>query len=905
MSQKAMNRQKNGTLWLRTRQWSAFRGGLLALGAVVLIATTVMAAWPRAVDALMTSELQYRVDTTAPVLRNVVTGLRSTALPQQASQVPSESIATDVTADLQSRFDRLPDPLRTVVTPPQAATRSDPIPTTGPVFNYHYRVQLEGFDGLKAVSTLVSGHWPSGTPHAGDTSDIQIVLTTTTAHRMGWTVGAARPVSFSSELPPRSVRLVGLIRPHSAADFWRLDPTRASPALENLGDGPPPPGGFRLTAIGWVDPGLWRELVTQVSAETTGWYGVRASAFRESDLPVLQQQLARFLSGPAQGRMNLHLTTQLGDTLSAFVAGEGSARTLMLLLGVGPLSAAAAVLILGVQLLVRRRQPALDLVSARGASALQVRGGVGIDVLLVSVPAAIAGATIALVVIPGAPGFSTALIAAICAIVPACVMAAGASPTAVSDRAARTRRRVKRWRWMLEVIVAAVAVLAVAALVQRGLVPPAGGNSVDPLVVATPLLVCLAVCVLVLRAVPFGLRWLSTVLRRRPGVVGFVGALRGERTLGATLVPLFSVLVGIAVLVFSSTVLSTTAAGLVQSARGSVGADVSVTATRLTSDALKSIRAVPGVTRTVPISSVGYGTLSAGGATQTISLFAADTKALSQLQAALPAERRTPDLLVSERDGRVPVLLGGWQPSGSANGTLELSGTVPVRIVSQSVTPGSFITVSPWLLIDSRFAKQSEGFSAPVVTTVLLQLAPDADAAGVASRVRATVAHDSTTVIRVAADEQRSARNAPAVGGLSTLLAAATLLSAILALAAVVLALGMNAAARERLNATLRALGFSRRQGVALVAWEIGPFVVAGLLGGVGAGILLPFLLLPPLDLTAFTGAAAQPVIMIDAALVVLVAVGFLAVSAALTAAALAVASRRNAARILRRGEDE
>jgi putative ABC transport system permease protein len=872
----------------------------------VLIATIAVTAWPRAVTALLTADLQHRVAATAPQQRDIQT---SVSLNMVGGFVPGEAkgpIITELVRNqVRSQHATIQQPLRKMLASGDAASRSAPLDTSGPAAGYHYKVQLEGYAGLKNVSTLTSGRWPSAAgTHRGGGKTLEVVLSDAAAKSMGWTLGETRDVPIGAPASTYGLTLVGTVKPHMTDHFWQLDPLRAHVAIVDLRT---TDKGLRMTAVAWVDPAVWQQLQYQVDSTTTGWYAVDGSSLDASTVGTVQTQLAKFLdaSAPPRPALPLHFSTRLDDTLNEYVAGAGPAQTLLLLLAAGPLGVAVAVLFLGIGLLIERRRSTLALLSARGASAVRIRGSLAAEALVVSVPAAALAVVITLLMLPGAVDSLTVTLGVLCALVPPAMMAVLGSSRTRAERVAARGTGFARWRWVVECVVVAAAVVAVLLLVQRGLVPSGGTIAADPLVVATPLLVCLAASVAVLRAYPFLLAWVAAALRGRRGATGFLGAVRGERTSAATLIPVLAVLVGIAVTVFSSVIFSTERTGIEQASRGAIGADISVTSTRLTPSQIDRMRAVHGVADLATVASAGYANLEKDGTSQPVFVINANTEALAHLQADLPAASRTPTGMAHTKNGRAQMLIGGWDADGHArDGVLRIADvTLPVHVASTTAVPGDFIKNSPWVLLDTRAVPRGFHLNTTAVTTALVRLDPGANAASVQKRLSAIAG--ANAVAESAGKQAQAARSAPIVGGLEGMLVIAIGLAVALCVLALVLSLVSNAEARQRLTATLRTLGFSRRQNAGLTVWEIAPTVCAGLIGGLIVGFALPFVVVQPLNLAAFTGGAAHPMIAVDGGIIAVAIAGFILVCAISTAVALIVSNRRSAASILRTGEDE
>jgi len=119
-----------------------------------------------------------------------------------------------------------------------------------------------------------------------------------------------------------------------------------------------------------------------------------------------------------------------------------------------------------------------------------------------------------------------------------------------------------------------------------------------------------------------------------------------------------------------------------------------------------------------------------------------------------------------------------------------------------------------------------------------------------------------------------------------------------------VLTSAIGADARNRILSLLRTLGGTRREVAALVAWELAPPALIGLLAGVALGLALPWLVLAAVDLRPYTGATTQPALAIDP-LLVAGAAGAVGVAVIIAGAvSVAVARRRDPATTLRMGAD-
>ncbi|MDL9977835.1 FtsX-like permease family protein [Microbacterium sp. ASV49] len=907
------------------KQWAAFRGAIIALAIVVLIAAFAVVAWPRAVTSLLTQDVQYRIDQPSAGITSVQTAHRVNGLAtgNVAPKDQYDYVWNFYGASLEKTYRTLPQPLKSGLREPGWTARTTLIGTTGPRSEGHYGLQLEAYPQWRSQMKLVEGSWPAAyqpefapvpegagqampgvsleTVMRPTVKPIEVAMTAESAKAMGLSLGQTRPlddIAFqdpTTGLPTyQQVELVGLVAPRDdAAPYWELQSQRAHPTVTDKGD-----AGVDIRATAWLDPAPWGEMQYSFTADLLGWYAAHPPAYTWQNLPTMTSQLNAFLSSPhepAEGQVRMTFTTQLTDVLAGIQSGGSSLQTLLILLATGPLGAAFAVLILGSELLVERRRPVLTLLSARGASPWWIRSRMALEGLVAGIPAAIVGLVLAFLVTAGTIDAAALFGAASCAVLPAAILAVLARP---SDRVPRRRRR---WRWVLEVLVLLVTVAALVTLAERGVAP--GG--VDPLLVLTPLLVTLSVSVIMLRLYPLPLRALNGSLRKRRGAIGLIGASRSVLGIRSALIPVLVVLVGVAMAVFSAVAFQTERDGVSQAAHARVGSDISLGGPGLSTAELKQVTAVPGVTATGAVDTAGFAGVSRNGGSDFVEVLVADTAHLASLQSGLPADARVPDLS-QKVDGKIPIAIGNWQDA-TTPGVVSLSvgtGDVDAIVVSATASLGAAAPNSAWILVDKK--NLPDGLDTPSLRGALVALdgahQSGKDAATAGSAI-AKVTGAGVTMMDAAAQAD-AIREAPAVTGVESALMIATALGALLAVIALVLTLVMGARERIRLVGTLRTLGFDRRQTTGLVVWEVAPILATGLVGGVIAGIVLPFAVLAPLDLSAFTG-GAQPPIPIDPLVITAVVAVFVVVVAAVVALAVWISSRRSPASVLRVGEEE
>lgn len=904
---------------LAARAFAASRGGLALLGVVVLIATTAVSAWPRFADGLLRDELRYRVEQATPVNRDLLSSV-TTGMPMM-SGTPTVGDGSEPTAiwegmpaALAGARSAMQPALRAVTLPGDFAARSDDVPTAGPADaagDARYVTQVEAYQRLRTVADLDAGAWPARAPAGATTQDpipeggtVDVVMASTAATLLGWHVGETRRAYAGA---PFALRLSGTVREKpSDSDFWELATLRSRGSYADLGD-----HGKLYRAVAWVDPGSWSRVAPLFPGTfTQAWYPVAPGAFTISGLEPVRSSLARFLSSPSAAGVGgtpatLRFSTSLDRTLDDYLARAQPANTLFALLAAGPLGVALAVLVLGVRLLLGRRREALALLAARGASPTRLRLGLAADTAAVSVPAAALGLIAALLLTPGVDALALPIaLAAICALAPPliCVAAAGRLGPRDDLRGERSARR--RWGWVLEALVIGLAALGVAALFQRGLAAPGAGLGVDPLLVVTPVLLALAACVLVLRLYPLPLSWLARALRRRRGPVAYLGAAGALRSRAGGLWPVFAVVVGVSIAVFSASVLSTERAGIESGALARVGADLSVTASGTFTDAqVAQLREVPGVAASAVVEWAGGLRIQAGSQGGDLSGYLVDPAELARVQTGIPEAARVSSALAQSDPARTGAVIGGFDPAIPVTSAILTADTsVHLGVTEFDFVPGVYIWDGQWAIIDRTTLPAHTGVTG-TPQTVLIALAPGADADAVHRQV-AAIAGDGAT-IGDARQEQAALRSAPLVSGIETIALLSIALSALMCVGALLLALVIGAAARTRLVATLRTIGYTSRQTAALLGWELGPILIVGLVAGILVGLALPAIVLAPIDLSGFTGGPIAPAVVIDPGLIALAAGGFALSTVAVTLVALAVARRRSPAAVLRVGGEE
>ena len=267
----------------------------------------------------------------------------------------------------------------------------------------------------------------------------------------------------------------------------------------------------------------------------------------------------------------------------------------------------------------------------------QTRGMMAIEGALLGIPVAALAIVAAILVIPASPAPTALIPAAILGLAPAALFAAATNPRGLRQvRADLDERAPSRLGWIVEVVVVGLALVAVALLLTRGLVSSTGGVVLDPLLIATPLLLALAACVVVLRFYPVPLAAISARLKRGPKLTGHLGsalALRGSAT---PVAPVLAMVVGVAIAVFSSVLVSTLDRGTEAAASSSVGADLRADGVLFTPELIETIQGIDGVTATTGVDDAGASVLRVDRVRDTVTLVVVDFAGLAQFRDGLP-----------------------------------------------------------------------------------------------------------------------------------------------------------------------------------------------------------------------------------------------------------------------------
>lgn len=900
---------------LLRREFRHSRSPSVLVASIVLVVSALLCAWPRAVDSMYTADLQESVSELAGSQQAV--RAFSTSFPpledfNRTFDEPDDGGSTGNA--LAGIREDLAQPLASILGEGRwLATGVDssigPLPEGIRELVLNYAVDVQALDHID----LVEGELPGPPPDEYGEEPVEILLSQDSAASAKWEVGEERNVAVllrasddeGLDAREQPVVLSGIYVPKDAdSPYWSLNNTLLS-AAEDFN----PDTGTAVNATAFVSPAAFPFLSRAFDhAQTSYWYPVATDSLTAGTAPQTAAQLREFLGTPQTvpaafpTAPTVVFGSETPDVMAEATQRAASTNQILALLASGPLGVCLATAALAVRLLLERRRGALALASARGASEWQLRRSLALDGLLLGIPAAALGALAAfiLVPVPFSPGHVTWAVLA--AFVPAALMALQHRDGASTRQDLVTSSR-NRWRAGAEAAVVVLAAMATVLLTQRGLVQgELEYGEVDPLLSATPLLIALAVCVLVLRLYPVPLEWFARARRRGPGLVGFLGASRAVRSPGAGLVPVLALIVGLAVVLFSGVLLSTFREGVTDAAQADVGADLRIQGPPFSTEQVEQIRSVDGVASVAPVTDLGTLRAEIGGRqTKDVNLLATDPDAMLGVQENLAGA--FPPALLNALDGAtsgaLPVVASPALEleEGTALELRYRGITVDVEVVGVGPEDVVFSASSTWMLIgEEAIGSVEERTFEPYV--LLANLHDDAGSPTVQEAV-ADIA--GQPILQQTPEQQVQQTLESASGrGLQVGLWAVIGAMAVLCSLTIVMTSVVNAPARNRLIALLRTLGFPPRRDGALMLWELGPITGAAVLAGTALGLVLPLVILGAIDLSAFTGGAMEPALALNPLLLLGLLVGFVVVVLVSVAGAVAAGRRQRLAAVLR-----
>ncbi|MFC7880150.1 FtsX-like permease family protein, partial [Isoptericola sp. NPDC057391] len=406
-------------LWLLLRRHLRTAWGTaLVLAVVTVLGAGAATAATRAIGELRSEQVTYASEQLSSQRRDVssrasvVPGGGLSAMdaaltePQAEPAVPPAPRWEEFLDGMVRLRDGLPRPLRDVLGEPSFAvssreTTTEQVPGSGiQIPEVVMRASARMTEDLR----LVEGEWPAATPvltgFNGPEGEepVQVVLSRSAAETLGWELGGTYAVDVWKHPP---LRVVGLTEP--------VDPDASTWYHQAFGRtaqvGVTPDGATIATAAVYVDPAMIGSLAFR-EMQTELWYPVTVEGIRSDEVALLADQVRGLthesLTVLPGDPVTLQARTGLSDVLDALMRERVTTDAVLAVLVVGPLGALGAVVVLAARLVVERRRSALAVLLARGATGARLRLLTATEGLAVSLPAAVAGLLLGLLLRPGA-----------------------------------------------------------------------------------------------------------------------------------------------------------------------------------------------------------------------------------------------------------------------------------------------------------------------------------------------------------------------------------------------------------------------------------------------------------------------------------------------------------------------
>lgn len=880
------------------------------ISALVILVVAVVAFGGAAAPTLLgharSDTVRAALQDVAPVARDLSGSVRGIAKPGPGTADINDELGDLATSwgaplsQLAGLRASLPMPLRSVLGAPHAVVNVDATPALMADRSPKPANQIFlTFDpGFSSAVTFVDGEAPGASP----TGILPLALSRECADALAWPVGEQRQLRYARDVTI-TVELSGIFDPVDAADgIWSHQSTGLRP--EAVSD---PEGNITYSASAYAPAGRIKDvLVLADTASTTVWFPLRADRVHGDDAAAIAAQMRGIVGKEYAFSVTvkelfptgLRLRTSAPIAIDGGVSRASAMTAVVWLVAVGPLAVAVVVLALAGRMLAARRVGGVRLARGRGASPRMLITLLAIEAVALGIIGAIVGVAATTWVVGWSD--SSAVVPLLAAVTPVAVIPV--STMLAARRSGRADLGLQTPGGLRRQIVGEAAVLMIAAAVVWS--TAARGSStagVSPVLALLPLALAAAGCVVALRLVPLLLSAVEAGAQRRHGIVGLIGPARARRDPAVRAAPVLATVVGIAIALFSVAFSETVRTGIEHAAEARVGAQARVDAPYIRADELERIAAVPGVRAAAALDADERVEGRSKGRSIPLLVYVVDSAALADVQKGLSYALPLPASLRDATGDKARVVASGDLVASLSGGPLEIDGT-SVDIVAQASSLSPFGSARSWVIVDravaDRLVRTQE---AP--GTVLLAVDAGDDAGKVADRARLVIG-ETATATTPAGIAQRLDGD-PALIAVRVALGASLAIVAVLLGFAVGMTLVLGAASRGRLMALLVALGYPRRRELPLVIWEVAPALLVALPLGVAAGLALPFLVVPALDVTIFVGGDGQPPVDLGGWLPVAVVAGFVLLGAVAVAIAGVAASRITAATTLRSLDEE
>jgi putative ABC transport system permease protein len=766
------------------------------------------------------------------------------------------------------------------------------------------RLEVIYRDPLAGNVTLVAGSFP---PPGSLGSTLHIAVTVPTAARFGLHPGSMLKLAAAGGTVPVIVTTV--VRPRMPASaFWTVDGAAGAPSYNVPGPtaGSPP---YWSGAV-FADPGEFTQmqaLFAPLAMQLQWEFPLSVSGLQADQVPALDHALNRAegaavpLTGDLAGAtLPLAVHAGLLTQLTAFALTDTAVEQVLSLLFVSLTVVGVTALLLAARIGAERRAAEFETIRSRGASLRQLTVLTLLGSALVCVPAALAGAGLALLVTPGpaAPlawwlGGLTVLAALLG--LPATAAWRYRKPAPARNPALRSPH--PRRRAVAEATACAAAVGGLVVLHDQGAPPP---GSVNLYVAAAPALVAIPAVIVVGRLYPLAIRGLLRLGANSRGASGFLALTRAARTSLAAAAPAFALVLALTVASFAGMVRDAVTRGEIAASWQLTGGDAVIDATGTTAIVTpavqRAVAAVPGVRRAA-VAWLMTWQLPGG---RNVTVVAVDPASYAAYTASVPFPP-APLARLGSSAGVTTVVASPAAAAVLGPGVGELTSEYslgPLRVRVAGTVAATPAAMGTGMFVIMPLPHIANGPAAPPANLLLMTgtgISQSALAAVVNKDVPAAVITFRTAVLGGLVDSPLQAA-ADEVMRLSLAVAAG------FGLVILLLGLALGAADRDLTLARLAVMGLEQKRLTLLVIGEALPAVLAAVAAGTACALALPVLTSPALDLSVFTGSAAPVPIAPDLVALAVPAAGLAVLAAVAVATETRLLRRRGLASLLRIG---
>jgi putative ABC transport system permease protein len=561
----------------------------------------------------------------------------------------------------------------------------------------------------------------------------------------------------------------------------------------------------------------------------------------------------------------LGVRSDISSVLASYPFQAKAALAQMSVMLAGVIGIAAAVLVLLSRLLVMHRAPALSVERARGASVGSTGVRAVVESAAVTAVGVVIGVIVSVVLLRGfetdpLPIVAVALVGVFAAPVQAMAYVRGLwrgkrEPANRRDRKA-IQRRGKLRRLTAELLVVALAVLALVALRGRG-VGLTRTDGIDPLLALAPLLLAAAVTLMIVRVFPAPIRLIAALARPSRGVLGLLGAVRAQQAIAA--LPVFALMLGASLTVTGGLLVETFRSGLDDASWQRVGADARIDITPDEAP-LEELRSAPGVdAASAYVSRTNVG-LDYGATSSSVTIVAVDTSYADVVDGLPGLSGESLRALATPVDADEPLPMIVDDAISSKVVTPEINmyygpSYVPLRVIGTTDLGPIGYLEGPFAYVD--LAGLTERMPEAFTTGSVLVIGPGTDAA-----LATTDVPDGAALTRENWINDR--QSLALVSGVQDTMIWAVIAAAILSIVALVATVIRGSRERGRSLSLLRTLGMSSGLGWWLALCELAPIVIAAVIGGALAGVIVVVALAPTLGIEVLAGGLEIPTPAID-----------------------------------------